>query len=62
MRLELGNLALYIGRRMNKIKGARPHRTVPSDCDSQTEIDQHNLEAEEQKRIHITDSIKFAHL
>ena len=32
MRLELGNLALYIGRRMNKIKGASPHRTVPSDC------------------------------
>ena len=32
MRLELGNLALYIGRRMNKIKGAWPHRTVPSDC------------------------------
>ena len=34
MRLELGNLALYIGRRMDKIKGAWPHRTVPNDCDS----------------------------
>ena len=28
----LGNLVLYIGRRMNKIKRAWPHRTVPSDC------------------------------
>ena len=27
-----GNFALYIGRRMNKIKGVWPHRTVPSDC------------------------------
>ena len=33
MRLELGNLALYIGRRMDKIKGRDQHRTVPSDCD-----------------------------
>ena len=32
MRLELGNLALYLGRRMNKIKGSWPHRTVASDC------------------------------
>ena len=32
MRLELGNLALYIDRRMKKIKGAWPRRTVPSDC------------------------------
>ena len=30
MRLELGNLALNIERRVNKVKGAWPHWTVPS--------------------------------
>ena len=34
MRLEVGNLSLDIKRRVNKIKGAWPHWTVPSDCAS----------------------------
>ena len=32
MRLELGNLSLNFERRVNKIKGAWPRWTVPSDC------------------------------
>ena len=33
MRLELGNLSLNIGRRVNTIIGAWPHRIVLSNCD-----------------------------
>ena len=33
MHLELGNLFLNIERRMNKIKGAWPYWTIPSDCE-----------------------------
>ena len=32
MRLELGNLSLNVDRRVNRIKRAWPHWTVPSDC------------------------------